>query len=243
MKYFIIMLLCVVMTLSVACAELSNDKFSESEGVLNDNQKESNEKVAEEKLVEESTKFIGSKEVVFATLHSESLYFKSFEDFVNYEYVDKIAIGKIDSVKEVFTDYIGGETALEDWIKTYSDTEQWKEEDFPHEPPTYTETYYNVSVDKTLFGEESSSLLLCLSGTPDSHSQITKPDIGDEVVLFLWKNGGGSYTPTAYEQSIFRINKDKTVYSFSDEEVTAQFDGKPFEVLIEEINKSLNLKN
>jgi len=58
-------------------------------------------------------------------------------------------------------------------------------------------------------------------------------------VLFLAENHDGSFVTTAGELSMFRINEDGTVYSFDDDEITAQFDGKPLAVLEDEIAKAI----
>ena len=126
--------------------------------------------------------------------------------------VGKIVIGRIDSVKDVEEVHLLGD---------YS----------------YMVTYYNVTVEKTLFGDEVDALLLCLAGTPDSHEGMTKPDIGDSLVLFLAKHPYGHFEIISYEESLFKINEDGTLYSFSDAEFTAQFDGKPLSVLEDIISK------
>jgi len=78
--------------------------------------------------------------------------------------------------------------------------------------------------------------LLALLGTPDSDYGMTKPQIGDNVVLFLNDDTLGSFVPVAYEMGIFIINEDNTLYSLYDRELTTQFDGKSLDIIKEEIS-------
>jgi len=93
-------------------------------------------------------------------------------------------------------------------------------------------TDFTLTVHETLLGKEVDSLIFAIGST-------TQPEIGDTLLLFLWEHPNGSYGLVQYEEGIFRINPDGTVYSFSNAEFTAQFDGLPLEALTSEIKSSL----
>jgi hypothetical protein len=149
-------------------------------------------------------------------LYMSFIGYPTFEDFVLA--TDKIVVGKVESLEEV------KEYFLEDF-----------EDDNPYnEPRNYFGTYYNITVVETLLGDDCDSLLLGTFGTPDDVG-MTKPKVGDNVLLFLHENENGTFSPTFLEMSVFIINNDNTVYSLHDDKLTAQFDGKTLDVLKKEI--------
>jgi hypothetical protein len=160
-------------------------------------------------------KYVGSNEHMMSVAG-----FPTFDDFVLIS--DRIAIGKIESA-EVREGYF-----------------HEPEEDDIYPPPTYTETRYTVIVDETLTGNDSDSLILCLFGTPDSDFGMTKPHIGDNVMLFLAEARDGLYAAEGFEMGIFIIRDDNTVYSLHDDKITAQFDGKSLDVLKNEVTTILD---
>jgi len=105
--------------------------------------------------------------------------------------------------------------------------------------PTYIEASYNVIVEETLYGESSEQLTICLLGAPDSDVGMTKPKVGENLILFLSANENGTYAVQGFEKGMFKIMDDKTVVSFSDEQVTAQFDGKTLDFMRAETQKSV----
>jgi hypothetical protein len=208
--YILAALLCFTIILTTACSQSSGTAPGENDVIP-------------------AQKFVGSKYLLMSEIG-----FDTFDEFVNFttgltnahsnlnvDYIvntGKIVVGTIDGVAEV------KEGFLHD-----------KKEGGVYDLPSYIYTIYNVIVEKTIFGEEVDFLQICLNGTPDSHFGMTKPDIGDNLVLLLNQNNSGTFTPVSYERSVFRINDDGTLYSFSDERITAQFDGETLDVLEDEI--------
>ncbi|MCL1789268.1 MAG: hypothetical protein FWG33_02830 [Oscillospiraceae bacterium] len=104
---------------------------------------------------------------------------------------------------------------------------------------SYTMSVYNVKVEETLFGEHSDNVTLYLLGTPDSDYGITKPRVGESLVLFLHDVGRGLYSLASDEDAMFSINRNKTVISLSDEEFVSQYDGETLEFLVEKIQEAV----
>jgi len=177
-----------------------------------------------------ATKFMGSNSVNVLRVTHESI-----EDLVRsaqqQQQIDgmtnKIIIGKVEGLigtREVFRRE-PNESDPSDYV-----------------PPSDMASDYKIVVYDTLFGERVETLTLSLLGTPDSHLGTTKPEIGDGLLLFLWRHeshAGDAFSLTEFEESMFRINPDGTLYSFSNELYTAQFDGKPLEALTSEIGRVL----
>jgi YHS domain-containing protein len=120
-----------------------------------------------------------------------------------------------------------------------------KEDGDRFDPPEFIYTSYNIVVNETIFGNEVDSIDVHFEGVPDSHYGITKPDIGDNLLLFVWEDlrenspTFGSYGLMSFEESIFRIEDDGTLYSFSDEIFVARFDGNPLKTLKNEMSRSM----
>jgi hypothetical protein len=219
MKHFIIILLCLTLILSTACAQPIATNSQE-----NENTTQNNITLSENKAVT-TDRIIGSEMLMLSRK-----YFDTFDDFLkhtisieNKNESAKIVIGRVESVAGI----------REEKIREEYDEQR-------HSPPTFTVTDYNIVVEKTLFGKEVNSFVLSLLGTPDNHWGITKPDIGDKLMLFVYKNNQDGFALTSFEEAMFKINEDETVYSFSNQEITAQFDGKQLKVLENEINRILD---
>ena len=206
-------LICFVMIITTACTQPVNEPPVDSENLI------PAEKIVGSKSIMESRwGFSTIEEKVQFTIEATNLYRQVEVDEILS--AGRIVIGRIDSVEDVRKEY-------------------WREKtDENDDPPWSMVTFYKIIVEKTLFGDEIDTLLLCLEGTPDSHAGMTKPDVGDNFVLFLIENAdGASFATISYEESLFKINEDGTLYSFSDAEFTAQFDGKPLSVLEDIISK------
>jgi hypothetical protein len=105
-------------------------------------------------------------------------------------------------------------------------------------PPPVVFTVYAFEVYETLFGREIDRLEFAIIGLPDCHEIATKPNIGDELLIFLWEAASGGFGIVSNE-STFRVNADGSLYSFSDAEFTARFDGLQLDVLTSEIDVAL----
>jgi len=166
-------------------------------------------------------KIIGSR--FFRENFSYSFYPTSFEDLVfGAQYYEcKIIIGRVESVADVWELHRVPAEAIAEGAHPYHDDI----------------TDYNIIVSEILYGEGvDSRIILSLQGFPDCHNRSTKPNIGDTLLLFVWPWFEGRFTIAFWEESMFKINDDGTLYSFSDAEFTARFDGLPLEALTREIN-------
>jgi hypothetical protein len=177
-------------------------------------------KSAETPAVTSEPKFIGSNSIIGSTINVPT-----FEDHVLFD-TDRIVIGVVDSVDELFEGFLAGT------------------EDNPRPVPR-TATYYNVVVEQTLWGEESTRLTMCLGGRPDSNSGLTKPPLGSRMLFilvgqFCERRNEDVFTTAGFERAFFLINDDDTVYSLHDDPITAQFDGQPLSVLVAEIERILD---
>jgi len=162
-------------------------------------------------------KVVGSREVRMWESYASA---KSFEEIVaiSHRLSGKIVIGKVESAKtRVFT-------------------QEWEGLPSTHE----NVTDYTIAVRETLFGGDTKSLTLAIGGLPDSNAGLTKPNIGDTLLLLLWQGECGTHGLVYWEEAMFRIENDGTLYSFSDNPLTARFDGLPLETLTSEINVALS---
>ena len=105
----------------------------------------------------------------------------------------------------------------------------------------YSCVLYDVKVEKTLYGEHNDMITISLWGQPNNDNGVTKPRIGERMVFFVGGPHpvGGTYSLVAAEKAMFSINRNETVLSLSESWVSGQFDGKPLEFLIEEIEKAV----
>jgi hypothetical protein len=229
MKCILSALLCFALILTTACTQNPEPPL-----IAVDNQTTS----IDDEITTPTKKIIGSDMI----LGMSRRYFGTFEELVQeamtvtnfwadpekqeIKNIGKIIIGRVDSVLDIHTVC-------------------WSEHILDECPgrkfcPPVTYTDYNIIVDRVLFGEEVKSIPLSLEGRPDSHWGITKPEIGDNLLLFVQGNtwhGRYGYGVISFEEAMFRINDDGTMYSFSDQEITAQFDGKQLAVLESEISQ------
>jgi uncharacterized membrane protein YgcG len=176
---------------------------------------------SETPAVTSEPKFVGSNSIIAGSMK----HIPTFDDHVLFG-TDRIVIGVVDSVDELFEGFLTGT------------------EDNPR-PPSHTATYYNVVVTQTILGVESDEITVAMMGTPDSNWGMTKPPLGSRVLLILEgqfseRRNEVVYTPTGFEKSVFLINDDDTVYSLHDDPITAQFDGQPLSVLVAEIERILD---
>lgn len=101
------------------------------------------------------------------------------------------------------------------------------------------ETWYTVDLEQVWYGDIPASqqqIDLWISGGKDS--LITKPDAGEEVVLFLCMQNG-EYTALDLEHGIFTVNDDGTLYSFSNLERFCKYDGQPVQMLIDDFYQAI----
>jgi hypothetical protein len=104
-----------------------------------------------------------------------------------------------------------------------------------------SESYYRIAVTDFLCGKEKEKVVVCMIGTPDTG--MTKPKVGEKVVMFLGENESGVFAVKGYEDGVFRVFEDGTVESFSNEKELAKYDGKSLNVLIDDIKKAVNKKD
>lgn len=92
-----------------------------------------------------------------------------------------------------------------------------------------TNMIYTVRVDEVWYGNISEEeILVKIAG--DKNSMITKPKVGDNVILFLSLHDGDDYySPVYMEHSIFTNNG--SLYAFSNVEEFCDYDGKKADVL------------
>lgn len=103
----------------------------------------------------------------------------------------------------------------------------------------YTYTDIPVWVDNVLYGGVSEDVItLRLAG--DETSLVTKPRVGDQLILFLAYNEDMDvYNACCLEGSMFIKNPpDDTVFTFSNMPVFSKFDGEPFDSFKQEIAKT-----
>lgn len=102
------------------------------------------------------------------------------------------------------------------------------------------ETWFTVDLKQVWYGdipESQRQIDLWISGAKDT--MVTKPDLGEEVVLFLYQQNG-EYAALDLEHGIFTVNDDGTLYSFSNLERFCKYDGQPVQVLIDDLNQAID---
>jgi hypothetical protein len=109
--------------------------------------------------------------------------------------------------------------------------------------PEWAFTKYTMEVEKHILGDKTENIIeFILQGGLDS--LITKPKGDERVVLFLERvmqghplHPEGFYTPSMMEHSVFTIDENGRLYSFSNTRELSAFDGKPVSALIDEIER------
>lgn len=104
-----------------------------------------------------------------------------------------------------------------------------------------TDTLYTIQLEEVWYGDipETQQQIQAWVGG-DEDSLITKPNVGEHVVLFLvYGNGRTYYSFMDLEHGIFTVNDDGTLYSFSNEEALYQYDGQPVQVLIDDLYQAI----
>lgn len=102
------------------------------------------------------------------------------------------------------------------------------------------ETWFTVDLKQVWCGdipESQRQIDLWIGGAKDT--LITKPDLGEEVVLFLYQQNG-EYAALDLEHGIFTVNDDGTLYSFSNLEQFCKYDGQPVQVLIDDLYQAID---
>jgi hypothetical protein len=214
-------LLCFVLAFTTACSELPAESPAGGDELLSTAEihadDESEPVVTVPHLTESGEKIVGSREMRDFVFFSYFPY-ETLEEMVvgAYSHSGRIVIGQVDSVADVYRYY---------WHTP---------EDLP---PLYNNvTDYNIVVRDTLYGEKSDSLILTMAGLPDCNNGLTKPNIGDTLLLFLWSGDESEeFGLMQWEDAMFKINDDGTLYSFSDNPMTARFDGLQLSALTDEI--------
>ncbi|MCL1881276.1 MAG: hypothetical protein FWF76_03775 [Oscillospiraceae bacterium] len=226
---FLAILVCLVIFLSLVACSANDEVFYDDE--IGTNIEDTIEDNEEEIPAEPEPKIVGSRGTTrsASTGEEHTTLEAMIEDTatVTNRCVDlngdpdvnvgKIVIGRVESVEISQDFWYEGENPcpIDDFYDTVSN--------------------YTVTVYETLLGEETDTVVVAMLGYPDSHIGMTKPDIGDKLLLFLWQGASGRFGTIQFEESVFRIEEDGTLFSFSDMEFTAQFDGETLEVLEDEI--------
>ncbi|MCL1881304.1 MAG: hypothetical protein FWF76_03915 [Oscillospiraceae bacterium] len=183
----------------------------------------------EDEVGEPEPKFIGSRyirEQGFFAYVAETLEGK-IEYMVESDWLsDKIVIGRVESVYDVWKYY----------SCDFDNEDCWD----CIEPLYFNVTDYKIVVYEIILGEEVETLILTTTGLPDCDYGLTKPEVGAELMLFLIKGYCGRFGLFHFEDSMFRVEDDGTVISFSDEEYVARFDGELLETLENEILEILD---
>mgnify|MGYP005775289803 CR=1 FL=1 len=101
---------------------------------------------------------------------------------------------------------------------------------------------YTIDLDEVWYGEpEGDEFILQIGG--DRESMITKPNMGDEVIVFAFQREGMPYPQLVdMEHSLFTDNN--RLYSFSNTEELSSYDGKKASELkrdVERIMKELGM--
>ncbi len=99
--------------------------------------------------------------------------------------------------------------------------------------PSMTFTMYTVEVDNYLIGDAENEITVQISGGLDE--SVTKPLNKCGVVLFLSDTRYGYYKGFMYEHGIMLKHSDGTLYSLSNAETLAVYDGKTEAELIEDV--------
>ena len=102
-------------------------------------------------------------------------------------------------------------------------------------------TVYKVRVLETLHtlsGEHKDYVTVWFLGGLDYGT--TKPCIGEKLVLLLLEAYDGEYTTIRFEEGVFSVNRNGTLYSFSDSGAAFEFDGKSLLFLERELEKAVD---
>ncbi len=99
-------------------------------------------------------------------------------------------------------------------------------------------TVFTLQVDESLSGADirDQTIQVYMVGGPED--SVTKPHVGDEVVLFLAPfpfADPAVFITCSMEHSIFTVRPDGTLYAFSNTRELSSFDGKPVSALKEAI--------
>jgi hypothetical protein len=148
----------------------------------------------------------------------------------------------VENVGVIVRGRVVGAPEIREWCMVESWTEEMLESlGQAGPPPPIRYTVYNFDVYETFFGERVDRLSFSMLGLPDCNESTIKPNIGDELLMFLWKSADGTYGTLRDNASVFRVNDNGTLYSFSDGEATSRFDGLRLEALTSEINDVLEM--
>ncbi|MDR2531649.1 MAG: hypothetical protein LBC82_02280 [Oscillospiraceae bacterium] len=93
--------------------------------------------------------------------------------------------------------------------------------------PMATSTHFTVKVNEVFRGElEKDEYIITfgLGGCPEG--MFTKPNVGDNAILFLSSSEFGTYNTATGEHSIFTYDEKDRLYSFSNTEELSAFDGR-----------------
>lgn len=95
---------------------------------------------------------------------------------------------------------------------------------------------YTIEVEKQLLGDKTEDVIeWVIPGAFDE--QITKPTGDENVILFLNEGFREYYTAVAMEHSIFTVDEKNRLYSYSNLNTLAYFDGKPVNDLLKEVSR------
>ena len=105
--------------------------------------------------------------------------------------------------------------------------------------PSVSSMAFTFEVRDTWYGECEDVITLRMLG--GFNSGITKPYVGDELILFLFENSNGEYVPVFFEHSIYAINPpDNRIYAFSNREPLAALDGLTVSQFRNRVARALN---
>ena len=105
---------------------------------------------------------------------------------------------------------------------------------------TTIDTIFTIDLEQIWYGDISEShgqIQVAMSG--ERGKRMTKPEVGEHVVLFLSIRDDG-YGILDMEHTIFTVNDDGTLYSFSNEEALYQYDGQPVQNLVDDFYRILD---
>ena len=105
---------------------------------------------------------------------------------------------------------------------------------------TTIDTIFTIDLEQVWYGDISESygqIQVAMSG--ERGKRMSKPEVGEHVVLFL-SIGDDKYGILDMEHTIFTVNDDGTLYSFSNEEALCKYDGQPVQNLIDDFYRILD---
>lgn len=105
---------------------------------------------------------------------------------------------------------------------------------------TTIDTIFTIDLDQVWYGdipESQQQMQFFIGGEEDT--MITKPEVGEHVLMFLYMEEE-RYTSLDVEHTIFTVNDDGTLYSFSNEEALCKYDGQPVQKLIDDFYRILD---